>query len=628
MAATLIHRGPDDAGLWSDAAAGVCLGFRRLAIMDRSNAGHQPMLSHSHRYVTVMNGEIYNFEELRRQLQAAGLAPLWRGRSDTEVLVACFDAWGIEATIGKSVGMFAIGVWDRQLRTLTLIRDRIGEKPLYFCRVRGIWLFGSELKALVAHPAFERTIDPHSVATYMSLGYIAAPQTIYLGVKKLRPGCMVTLELAADTATEHCYWSALEVANQSQRIFLSDNDAIDEAAALISNAVSQQVVADRPVGALLSGGVDSSCLVALMQAQASSPMKTFSIGFHEKSFDEAQFARRVARHFGTDHTELYATPADAHAVIPLLPEIYDEPFADSSQIPVYLVARLARTAVTVALSGDGGDELLGGYPRYSMGSRLWGAIGRIPMQRRAAAAELLQKLAPVFVDRIFALAFPHDDISGVRGIRPAQKLRKLARVLKSRDVADFYLQLLSPWAAPELLAPDLRSHHVLDGATNTGASSIFEDFMLRDLMGYLPDDILVKTDRAAMAVGLETRMPLLDHRIVEFTLRLPLSMKTRAGISKWLLRQVLLRQIPKALVDRPKMGFGVPIGAWLRGPLRTWASDMIASEQTVADQFLDRRALTGMLDDHLAGVRDSSQPLWTALMFLAWTHRANVQATM
>ena len=625
MAAMLTHRGPDDAGLWSDSAASVCLGFRRLAILDLSNAGHQPMLSHSHRYVTVMNGEIYNFEALRQQLHAAGFAPHWRGKSDTEVLVACFDAWGIEATICKCVGMFAIAVWDRQQRTLTLIRDRIGEKPLYFCRVRGIWLFGSELKALVAHPAFERTIDPHSVATYMRLGYIPAPETIYRGVKKLRPGCMVTLELAANTEAEHCYWSVLEIANQSQRIFRSDNEAIDEASALLSNAVSQQLVADRPVGALLSGGVDSSCIVALMQAQAALPIKTFSIGFQETSFDESHYARQVASHLGTDHTELYATAADAQTIIPFLPDIYDEPFADASQIPVYLVARLARTEVTVALSGDGGDELLGGYPRYSMGSRLWGAIGRIPARRRMAAAELLQKLAPDFVDRLFARLLPHNEISGVRGIRPAQKLSKLSRVLKSKNVADFYTQLLSPWAAPELLAHDLQPYHGFntDSAMNTGASNVFEDFMLRDLMGYLPDDILVKTDRAAMAVSLETRMPLLDHRFVEFALRLPLSMKTRDGVGKWLLRQVLFQHIPPALVDRPKMGFCVPMGAWLRGPLRTWASDMIASQQNGADQFLDRGALTRMFNDHLAGVRDSSQPLWTALMFLAWTRRTN-----
>ncbi len=623
MSATLIHRGPDDAGVWSDPTAGMCLGFRRLAIMDLSGAGHQPMLSPSHRYVTVMNGEIYNFEELRLELQAAGLAPHWRGRSDTEVLVACFDAWGIKATICKCVGMFAIATWDRQTRTLTLIRDRIGEKPLYFGRVRGIWLFGSELKALVAHPAFERTIDPQSVATYMRLGYIPAPETIYLGVNKLKPGCMVTVELTSATVAEHRYWSAIKIANQPHRIFRCDNDAVDEAEALISEAVSRQVVADRPVGALLSGGIDSSCIVAMMQAQASSPIKTFSIGFHEKSFDEAPFARRIARHFGTDHTELYATAAEAQAVIPLLPDIYDEPFADSSQIPVYLVARLARTAVTVVLSGDGGDELLGGYPRYSMGSRLWGAIGRMPVHLRSAAAQLLQQMAPAFVDRMFARALPHNEISGVRGMRPAQKLRKLSRVLQSKDVADFYCQLLSPWAAPELLTPNLRSHHVFNSWANVGAPSIFEDFMLRDLVGYLPDDILVKTDRATMAVGLETRMPLLDHRFVEFALRLPLSMKTRGGVSKWLLRQVLHRHIPSAFVDRPKMGFGVPIGAWLRGPLRTWASDLIRSERNSADQFFDRDALTHMLDDHMAGIRDSSQALWTALMFLAWTRRSN-----
>ena len=626
MMTTLAHRGPDDAGVWSDPAVRVCLGNRRLAILDRSEAGHQPMMSASGRYVVTFNGEIYNCKSLRRELESVRCAPTWRGTSDTEVLVAAFDAWGIEAAVSACVGMFAIAVWDKELRALTLVRDRMGEKPLYFGQFRGTWLFGSELKALVAHPVFEGAIDLKAASTYMTLGYVPAPATIYRGVSKVRPGYLVRIDAMTHVVHERPYWSLLEAASkppfefagESASEFGSDREAIDRVEALLSQAVAQQRTADRPVGVLLSGGVDSSCIVALMRAQDSSPIQTFSIGFRESFFNEAEFARTVASHFATDHTELYVTAAEAQAVIPLLPGIYDEPFADPSQIPSYLVSKLARTSVTVALTGDGGDELFGGYPRYAMGNRLWSVMRHVPASWRPSVGGLLQGLAPRFVDRLFSEIFAHDDVSGVRGIRPAHKIAKLGRVLRSRDLRALYLGLLSPWAEPASMVRSLRSQTLLHEVGDSGADTAYQDFMLRDLVGYLPDDILTKIDRAAMAVSLENRAPFLDHRVVEFALRLPLALKARNGVGKWVLRQILYRHIPRALVDRPKMGFCVPLDSWLRGPLKEWAGDLIGSRQGDAASLLDRTALMRMLDEHNSGVRDWHQALWTALMFLAW----------
>ena len=622
MISTLSHRGPDDAGVWADPSSRVCLGNRRLAILDRSVAGHQPMMSASGRYVATFNGEIYNCKSLRRELESVRCAPTWRGTSDTEVLVAAFDAWGIEAAVSACVGMFAIAVWDKELRALTLVRDRMGEKPLYFGQFHGVWLFGSELKALVAHPAFEGAIDLQAASTYMTLGYVPAPATIYRGVSKVRPGCMVRIDATTHAVQERPYWSLLEAASKPPLEFASgvasDHEAIDRVEALLSQAIAQQRTADRPVGVLLSGGVDSSCIVALMRAQDSSPIRTFGIGFHESFFNEAEFARKVASHFATDHTELYVSAAEAQAVIPLLPEIYDEPFADPSQIPTYLVSKLARTSVTVALTGDGGDELFGGYPRYAMGNRLWSMMRHVPASWRPPVGDLLQGLAPRFVDRLFAGIFAHDDVSGVRGIRPAHKIAKLGRVLRSRDLRALYLGLLSPWAEPESMGRSLRRQTLLHDVGDSGADTAYQDFMLRDLVGYLPDDILTKIDRAAMAVSLENRAPFLDHRVVEFAVRMPLALKARNGVGKWVLRQILYRHIPRALVDRPKMGFCVPLDSWLRGPLKEWAGDLISSRQSDAASLLDRTTLMRLFNEHNAGVRDWHQALWTALMFLAW----------
>ena len=624
MISTLAHRGPDDAGLWSDPHAGVCLGHRRLAVIDCSGAGHQPMVSASGRYAISFNGEIYNHETLRAVLQAAGCAPAWRGSSDTEVLAAACDAWGIERAIAACVGMFAIAVWDREQAALTLARDRIGEKPLYYGRFRGTWLFGSELKALAVHPAFERAIDPQALAAYMRLGYVPAPGSIYRGVAKVQPGCLVRLD-ASGAAREQPYWSALAAARAAPERFDTEAQAIEATEALLAQAVAQQMVADRPLGALLSGGIDSSCVVALMRAHAAHPIQTFSIGFHESAFNEAEYARAVAQHLGTHHTDLYVTPAQAREVIPLLPQIYDEPFADSSQIPTYLVSRLARQSVTVALTGDGGDELFGGYPRYAMGSRLWSAIQRLPLPLRAGLGRLL-RLAPASVDRLFALALPQDAASGSKALRPAQKLNALGHMLQSRNPAALYVHLLTHWAEPALLPRAARTARAALLAPDVGSAggAIEQQFMLRDLLGYLPDDILVKTDRAAMAVSLETRAPLLDHRVVEFALRLPLALKMRQGSTKWLLRQVLYRHVPAALVDRPKMGFSVPIGAWLRGPLHEWAADLAGSSRGDAAQLLDRARLARLLREHATGVRDRHQALWTALMLLAWAEQVRI----
>ncbi|MEO8938709.1 MAG: asparagine synthase (glutamine-hydrolyzing) [Burkholderiaceae bacterium] len=625
MVASLTHRGPDDAGVWADPSAAVCLGNRRLAVVDLSTAGHQPMHSASGRYVVTLNGEIYNHEALRTRLALEGHAPAWVGTSDTEVLTAALEAWGIAATLVACVGMFAIAVWDREERRLTLARDRIGEKPLFFGRFRGTWLFGSEMKALMAHPHFTKQIDREAFATYMSLGYVPAPSSIFAGVRKVMPGTMVTIAAQGSERQENVYWSAIAVAAGPRRAFADDKEAIDTLEGLLSNAVSQQMVADRPVGALLSGGVDSSTIVALMNTHRSAAIRTFSIGFQQSSFNEALFAARVAAHFQTEHTELYVDANDVRDTIPLLPQIYDEPFADISQIPTFLVSRLASSHVTVALTGDGGDELFGGYPRYSMAARLWPAMNQVPRAWRPAIAGLLRQ-TPDALDRAFSWAFPHDEESGVRGLRPAQKLNKLGRAIRSDDIDALYWQLLAPWAEPGLISHPLQGSAFPPALAAAPRASIEEDFMLRDLVGYLPDDILAKIDRASMAVSLESRAPLLDHHVVEFALQLPLDLKFRKGVGKWLLREVLYRHIPKELVDRPKMGFGIPIASWLRGPLKPWAHDLIASSRGDMAQMLDLRAMARMLDRHGSGVGDWHQPLWTGLMFLNWARQVDWQS--
>lgn len=625
MTAALVHRGPNDGGHWCDAAHGIALGHRRLAIIDVSAAGHQPMQSPSGRYVLVFNGEIYNHLRLREMLDADVCRPPWRGGSDTETLLAGFDAWGIRATVERAIGMFAFAVWDRHARTLTLARDRIGEKPLYYgWQGRGddtAFLFGSELKALRAHPAFENAIDRDALCLQMRHGYIPAPYSIYRGVYKLPAGCLLTV---AGMRREHqvtAYWSAAEhmVDGANEPFGDSPEQAVARLDALLTDAVGAQMAADVPLGAFLSGGVDSSTVVALMQAQSTRPVKTFSIGFHEADYNEAHHARAVAAHLGTEHTELYVTAAEARDVIPSLQDIYDEPFSDSSQLPTVLVSQLARRHVTVSLSGDGGDELFCGYNRYQFVDALWHKINAAPLPLRRLAA---MGITGVSVDawnraaRALAPGLPR----AMRFQNTGDKLHKGAQVMTSASLDALYLGLVSHWDDPgALVLGGSEPVTALNGSLPAlAALDGLQRMMALDLLTYLPDDILVKVDRAAMSVSLETRVPFLDHRVVEFAWRLPQSCKLRDGATKWVLRQVLYKYVPRALIERPKMGFGVPVGDWLRGPLREWGEDLLAEAKLVHDGFFEPALVRTCWKEHLSGQRNWQYQLWNVLMFQAW----------
>jgi asparagine synthase (glutamine-hydrolysing) len=630
MAARIAHRGPDDAGAWVDADVGVALGHRRLSIVDLSAAGHQPMISRSRRYVLVFNGEIYNHANLRQRLEReAGHVLPWRGHSDTETLLAAIDLWGVIAALQACIGMFALALWDRGDRCLMLARDRMGEKPLYYGVQGGgngrALMFGSELKALRAHPAFathsSSEIDREALSLFMRLGYVPSPWTIYRGIRKLPPGTLAILRGPFTEPELQPYWSATEVMMRGHAapLQIGPDEAVDQLEALLRSAVGQQMVADVPLGAFLSGGIDSSTVVALMQAQSSMPVRTFSIGFLEAGYDEAQHAKAVAAHLGTQHAELYVTPAEAMQVVPLLPAMYDEPFADSSQIPTHLVSRLARQTVTVALSGDAGDELFCGYNRYLMAQRLWGKLRAVPRPLRRAAATVLTAVTESTWNNIAAIA-GHVLPLGRRYSRPGEKLHKGARAIGSIDIDALYLQLVSQWADPTQLVLGATEPTTVLTDTNTPLRALGDvpRMMAYDLLTYLSDDILAKVDRAAMAVSLETRVPLLDHRVIEFAWRIPMSMKLRGGVTKWLLRRVLSRYVPDALVERPKMGFGVPIDAWLRGPLREWAETLIDSRRLAADGLLKPEPIRRAWQAHMSGGVNLQYPLWNVLMFQSW----------
>lgn len=623
MADTLAHRGPDDHGTWADGDAGIALGHRRLSILDLSAAGHQPMQSASGRFVIVFNGEVYNHLDLRQALQGRrGEAPFWRGHADTETLLAAFDDWGIEATLRRCVGMFALAVWDRQERALTLARDRLGEKPLYYGWVRGALVFGSELKALRAYPGFDRPISREALGQFLRFGYVPAPLSIYEGVFKLEPGGMLEVKgerlkakgLAG--AQVWRYWSLGEaVAAGRAAVFMDEGEALEALAATLGEAVRSQRLADVPLGVFLSGGVDSSTIAALMQQQASTPVRTFTVGFEAAGFDEAPSARAVAAHLGTEHTELYVSAAEARAVIPLLPRMYDEPFADSSQIPTHLVCRAARGQVTVALSGDGGDELFGGYNRYLWGPRLWRRLAWLPAPVRRALAGGIGAVSPDVWDRLGRRLVPW--LSGPDGVvRPGEKAHKLATTIgRARTVDELYLRLATEWDPPP--CPWEVGPAVVP-VPPVGVTDPAERMMFWDALTYLPGDILCKLDRAAMAVSLETRAPFLDHRVVELAWRLPLGMKLRDGLGKWALRQVLYRSVPPALIERPKAGFALPIGPWLRGPLRDWAEDWLDEGRLGREGYLDPRPIRRAWREHLSGQRDWTARLWTVLMFESW----------
>lgn len=622
MADTLVHRGPDDAGSWVDPSVGLALGFRRLAIIDLSPAGHQPMLSASGRLVIVFNGEVYNAPDLRTDLQAQGRAPHFRGHSDTEILLAAIEAWGLAAALARSIGMFAFALWDTHTRQLSLVRDRLGVKPLYYGWAGRTLLFGSELKALRAHPAFRAEIDRDALALLLRANCVPGPASIYRNIKKLPPGTVLTVEPAAPGQGElRAYWSAHRVAEAgvADPFPGTAEEAVAALETLLRDAVRLRMVADVPLGVFLSGGVDSAAVTALMQAQSGRPVRTFSIGFAEDDFDESRYARAVARHLGTAHTELVVTPAEAQAVIPRLPTLYDEPFADSSQIPTYLVAALARRHVTVSLSGDGGDELFGGYNRYVGGRRLWRAFGWLPRGVRRGLAGALRRLTPQRWDALARLL--------PRGLRPRQlgdKLAKLSDVLPADGIDAFHALLASHWHDPAAVVLGASRAALPQPPPSPRLPDETLHMMYLDLVGYLPDDILVKVDRASMGVSLEAREPLLDHRLVEFAWRLPRALKIRGGQGKWPLRQVLYRHVPRALIERPKSGFALPLGDWLRGPLRAWAEALLDEGRLKREGYFQAAPIRARWAEHLAGRHNWQYHLWDVLMFQAWLDAARL----
>ncbi|MDQ3280641.1 MAG: asparagine synthase (glutamine-hydrolyzing) [Acidobacteriota bacterium] len=625
MALRIAHRGPDDSGEYVDERAGYAIGFRRLSIVDLSPAGHQPMQSATGRYVMAFNGEVYNFEQIRAELQSRGLAPSWRGHSDSEVMLAAFEAWGVEQAVKRFIGMFAIALWDRSEQRVHLVRDRMGVKPLYFARCGKTILFGSELKALRAHPEFNCEIDRDALDAYFRFAYIPTPLTIYKGVEKIVPGTIVSVT-ASGRVERTTYWSAAAAAEAgaANRFRGTEDEAADQLEALLRDAVGLRMIADVPLGVFLSGGIDSSIVTALMQAQAATPVKTFSIGFAEEGYDEAKHAAAVAGHLQTQHTEQYVTPAEAMAVIPRLGEMYDEPFADSSQIPTHLVSAMARRHVTVSLSGDGGDELFGGYYRYFMGQRAWKYISRVPRPLRSVTANAIRSVNKStwdrWADRAQRLLPKHMEQN-----RAGERLHKLSRILSSRDEDAMYFELVTHW--PGIVVGGKEAPLPLtDRSRWPKLSDPVERMMYFDQVSYMLDDILVKVDRASMATSLEAREPLLDHRLVEFAWTLPLSMKVREGQGKWLLRKVLYRHIPRELVERPKMGFGIPIGDWLRGPMREWAEALLDERRIREEGFLDPTLIRRAWTDHLAGRGEWQHYLWIALMFQAWNEATHETA--
>jgi asparagine synthase (glutamine-hydrolysing) len=678
MAMAIQHRGPDDAGAWTDASTGIALGFRRLSILDLSSAGHQPMHSVSSRFVMTFNGEIYNHEDLRDLLSASQLgkpAHPWRGHSDSETLLACFEAWGLEETLQKTVGMFAIALWDTQTRTLHLARDRFGEKPLYYgWPTTGntdapAFVFGSELKALRAYPGFANPVSREALALYMRFAYVPAPYSIYQNIFKLEPGCMLSINTNINTALMqashltdvpqvpsfttaplrppaeqgglriHRWWSLASVVEAGTQNQISSEEALETMEHRLKDAVRLQSLADVPLGAFLSGGVDSSCIVALMQAQASSPVKTFTVGFEEAGFDESPHARAVAEYLGTEHNALYVSAKQAQAVIADLPAMYDEPFADSSQIPTHLVCKAARQQVTVALSGDAGDELFGGYNRYFWGPRIWSRMAWLPYPARQALGSVIRAIPTAGWD---ALSRPVNALlpAAKNFARAGDRAHKLAARLGSvHNMDDLYNSLVSEWQDPAQVVKGIRG----DSGSETGGllrepASMLSDpwpaagaeqhqlrMMYRDSMTYLPDDILCKVDRAAMATSLETRVPFLDHRVAELAWRLPLNMKIRNGQGKWALRQVLYKYVPKELIDRPKAGFAIPVGQWLRGPLKDWSEALLDEKRLELEGFFHPKPIRDKWLQHLTGRYDHTPSLWAVLMFQSWlesTHQS------
>jgi asparagine synthase (glutamine-hydrolysing) len=621
MNCAITPRGPDSAGEWTDAYSGIALGHRRLSIMDLSPAGHQPMLSACGRYVMIFNGEVYNHHAIRAELAAAGVSPAWRGHSDTEVMLAAIAHWGLDGALSRFNGMFAFALWDKEAKTLTLARDRMGEKPLSYGWVNGIFFFASTLDACRAHPDFNASIDPQTQALFLRYGNVPAPYTIFKGMKKLLPAQVLTLT-PADTAKKQCpqpryYWHPQQMVEQAcaNPFTGSDADAIGALESLLMDAVNIRMEADVPLGAFLSGGFDSSIVVALMQAQSSRKVRTFSIGFDDAKFNESEHARAVANHLGTEHTEMTITAQDALNVIPKLSSIYDEPFADSSAMPTYLVSKLTREHVTVALSGDGGDELFGGYGHYATGSKLWHNLGGNPQALLNVGAGALHTLPPSILNKVGGLV-GKGNLGDQLG-----KLADLLPYLNTQDNA--YRGLVSHWRDMNALMPGVvEPKTLLSGleALPTGLQDMAQTMQYLDMRTYMSDDILTKVDRASMAVSLEGRIPLLDHRVAEFAWSLPQNMKRRDGVGKWILKELTYKHIPRAIMDRPKQGFAVPLADWLRGDLRDWAESLLQADKLSA-QGLNAKLVRNAWQAHLSGSRDFKTPLWTVLMLMAFVEK-------
>lgn len=618
MGNAIAHRGPDAAGYWSDSDKGIHFCHRRLSIIDLTESGAQPMVSTSGRYIISFNGEIYNFLSIKDQLEKDGLVRWWKGHSDTEIITAAFDAWGIEKSLSLLVGMFAIAVWDTINLELILIRDRLGEKPLYFGWQGSCFMFASELKALHLHPEFKKEICLEALGQYFKYSYVPSGTSIYKGIKKLKPGTYCKISLLNKEIQYYTYWdlkTQIKNDNLEKNTIEHNIDALEN---LLKDAIGKQMISDVPLGAFLSGGVDSSVIVAMMQSQSSKPIRTFSMGFNEKSFDEAIYAKKVAQHLGTDHAEMYVSPEDAMNVIPMLSEMYDEPFSDSSQIPTYLVTKLAKANVTVALSGDAGDELFSGYNRYLMVNNVWGKISKVPKSIRKGIGDFLLSKNVERLDSYY---------SHIESFIPnkyklsnfGDKMHKIADRLDVSSQSELYDGFISHWNSKDVLASSTQNGlYDLDSLKDM---SFIEKMMYVDTKTYLPDDILVKVDRAAMANSLETRTPFLDHRVVEFAWNLPMNLKIKDGKGKWILREVLYRHVPKHLIERPKMGFGIPLDSWLRGPLREWAQDLLSDNSLDKHKLLNNRNIQEKLNEHLSGKKNWQHQLWDVLMFQEWYNK-------
>jgi|SaaInlStandDraft_6_1057023.scaffolds.fasta_scaffold17679_2 asparagine synthase (glutamine-hydrolysing) len=632
MANTIRHRGPDDSGIWVDSKLGVCLAHRRLSVIDLSSAGHQPMLSKSGRFVMVFNGEVYNHETIRLELKKSGFSCKWRGHSDSETILSGFEHWGIESTLCRMVGMFAIVLWDTIEQRLYLIRDRLGEKPLYYGWIKGVFVFGSEIKSLEAHPDFNKTVSRNALSQYLKFTHVPAPWSIFEGIYKLEPGCLLIINedstpfsgtplrppINSNGITLKRWWSLLDVAQNG--VLNQTKDRVESTQILhykLQESVKNQLLSDVPLGAFLSGGVDSSAIVALMQQQSLNPIKTFTVGFEESEFDESLYAKDIAKHLKTDHHELFVTSQEAQSLIPMLSNIYDEPFADSSQIPTYFVCKAAKQQVTVALSGDGGDEVFGGYNRYIWAPRIWSYLSWLPFPARQALGIAIESLPISWLN----------SASGLAGVtRLGEKLHKLSRSMHNvYNIDDLYFNLISEWKEGQLVLDSYKEPlEVVDNISfnelwpTTGINNIQQRMMYWDSVTYMPNDILCKVDRAAMSVSLETRMPFLDHNLVEYVWRMPIDMNIKGNYGKLALREVLQKYVPNQLIDRPKCGFSAPVGHWLRGPLREWAEDLLDEDRLTKECYLNSKHVHRIWRQHLSGKYDWSTKLWTVLMFQAW----------